>query len=302
MPELRLVPVSGPPIDVVKDPTMVGRDPSCDIVVTDGSVSRRHARLERRAGEWWVVDQGSANGTYLNSLRIAEQALQTGQELRFGALAYRVETGADPEATVATPVLDGRLRHAAGAVQAPAAAAAARPRRRCRRRPERPAAVPPPPPLPHAAATPPPPAERRRARGSAPARRPARRSRRCRPAPRPAKKGTLAPVLGRHRLLRLPAAGRCSWSASSAAASTWRPRRGRPRPRRGSARCGEPDRRGRRRPQPRLPRPADPGGDAGARHARSRRSTDATFLSRSVENDRAVLKGVLTGGPRRSRS
>ena len=105
MATLRLVPVSGQPIDVVKDQTVVGRDPSCEIVVADGSVSRRHARLELRGGIWWVVDQGSANGTYLNSLRIAEQALRNGQELRFGALAFRVDLKEDPEATVATPVL-----------------------------------------------------------------------------------------------------------------------------------------------------------------------------------------------------
>jgi FHA domain len=83
---------------------VVGRDPSCEIVVADGSVSRKHARLEQRAGIWWVVDQGSANGTYLNSLRIAEQALRNGQELRFGALAYRVDLKEDPEATVSTPL------------------------------------------------------------------------------------------------------------------------------------------------------------------------------------------------------
>ena len=104
MASLRLVPVSGQPIDVVKDQSVVGRDPSCEIVVSDGSVSRRHARIERRAAAWWVVDQGSANGTYLNSLRIAEQALKHGQELRFGALAFRVDLKEDPEATVATPI------------------------------------------------------------------------------------------------------------------------------------------------------------------------------------------------------
>jgi len=105
MATLRLVPVSGQPIDVIHDQSVVGRDPSCEIVVADGSVSRKHARLERRAGAWWAIDQGSANGTYVNSLRIAEQALKNGQELRFGALAFRVELKEDPEATVATPIV-----------------------------------------------------------------------------------------------------------------------------------------------------------------------------------------------------
>ena len=59
--------------------------------------------LEKRVGtgEWWVVDQGSANGTYVNSLKIAETTLKNGQELRFGALSFRVDMQGDPDATVA---------------------------------------------------------------------------------------------------------------------------------------------------------------------------------------------------------
>jgi hypothetical protein len=105
MASLRLVPVSGDPIEVTRDQSLVGRDPSCEVVVTDGSVSRRHARLEKRGGAWFVVDQGSANGTYINSLKVAEHPLKNGQELRFGALAFRVDLREDPEATMATPVL-----------------------------------------------------------------------------------------------------------------------------------------------------------------------------------------------------
>lgn len=105
MASLRLVPVSGEPIEVTRDQSLVGREPSCEIVVSDGSVSRRHARLERRGATWFVVDQGSANGTYVNSLKVAEHALKNGQELRFGALAFRVDLLEDPEATVAQPIL-----------------------------------------------------------------------------------------------------------------------------------------------------------------------------------------------------
>lgn len=140
MSTLRLVPVSGQPIDVVRDQSVVGRDPVCEIVVSDGSVSRKHARLELRAGIWWVVDQGSANGTYLNSLRIAEQALKNGQELRFGALAFRVDLKDDPEATVATPLL---ADDSATVMAVPDPPATPRP------------AAPPPPPLPKPAAPPP---------------------------------------------------------------------------------------------------------------------------------------------------
>jgi len=103
MAMLRLVPASGSPIEVTRDQVVVGRDPAGDVVLPDGSVSRRHARIERRGTSWAVVDQGSANGTFLDSRRVAEEVLHHGQELRFGALSFRVEIEGeeDPGATVA---------------------------------------------------------------------------------------------------------------------------------------------------------------------------------------------------------
>jgi hypothetical protein len=99
MAALRLVPTSGAaPIDVSVDSALVGREPTCDVVVSDGSVSRKHARLERRGEDWAVVDQGSANGTFVDSQRIVETVLRSGQELRFGAIPFTVEiTGAEDD-------------------------------------------------------------------------------------------------------------------------------------------------------------------------------------------------------------
>jgi hypothetical protein len=114
MSVLRLVPVIGDDLVVDQDRAVVGREPTCDVVIEHGSVSRKHAVLERRAGGWFVVDQGSANGTFLDSVRVAEGGLRQGQELRFGAAAFRVELSAGdeagatvltsaPEATLLTP-------------------------------------------------------------------------------------------------------------------------------------------------------------------------------------------------------
>ena len=54
-----------------------------------------------------VVDQGSANGTFVDSQRVIESALSNGQELRFGAIAHRVEIEAAEEDTGATIVTGG---------------------------------------------------------------------------------------------------------------------------------------------------------------------------------------------------
>ena len=106
MAVLRLVPAAGAAIQVEKDQAIVGREPACDVFVNDGSVSRRHARLERRGAAWFVVDQGSANGTYLDSQRVSDALLRPGQELRFGAVPFKVELlGGVPsaEGTVMAP-------------------------------------------------------------------------------------------------------------------------------------------------------------------------------------------------------
>jgi hypothetical protein len=91
MANLRLVPATGEAVEITKDDALVGRDPGCDIVLADGSVSRRHSRIQKRGLDWAVVDQGSANGTFVDSQRVAEATLKNGQELRFGAVAYKVE-------------------------------------------------------------------------------------------------------------------------------------------------------------------------------------------------------------------
>src|SRR5687768_12394637 len=97
MAVLRLVPSQGPPIplEITQDVAVVGREPTCDVVVSDGSVSRKHATIERRGESWALVDQGSANGTFVDSQRVTDVVLRNGQELGFGAMADRVEIEAD---------------------------------------------------------------------------------------------------------------------------------------------------------------------------------------------------------------
>jgi adenylate cyclase len=51
----------------------IGRAPSNQVVLTDDKVSRRHAVIHAQdVDEYWLVDLGSSNGTYLNGRRVAQ--------------------------------------------------------------------------------------------------------------------------------------------------------------------------------------------------------------------------------------
>jgi len=82
-----------------KSPTRVGRGADSQIVLEGDSVSRRHAHLERRAGAWYVVDDGSTNGTYVNEEQISrEQLLVNGDRIKVGPSILKFLSGADAEA------------------------------------------------------------------------------------------------------------------------------------------------------------------------------------------------------------
>ena len=74
IPTIELDPASGPPIDAIAidapASTVVGRTQDCDIVLDHASVSRRHALIQSRETGWYVTDQGSHNGVFVNSMRI----------------------------------------------------------------------------------------------------------------------------------------------------------------------------------------------------------------------------------------
>jgi hypothetical protein len=82
--------------------TAVGRDASCEVVLTESVISRQHMRIERR-GETWILKNLSANGTLVNRKPADEVVLADGDEIRLGAktrLRFIVET--------VTPVVGGR--------------------------------------------------------------------------------------------------------------------------------------------------------------------------------------------------
>lgn len=70
----------------------IGRNPNASIYVEDDFVSGNHAMLTFRGRAWFVEDQGSTNGTYVNGHRIERPvALSFGDELTIGRVRMRLE-------------------------------------------------------------------------------------------------------------------------------------------------------------------------------------------------------------------
>jgi DNA-binding winged helix-turn-helix (wHTH) protein len=51
----------------------LGRDDSCEVVVADRQVSRRHAKIDRRGGKTYIQDLASKNGTWVNGVPVKEE-------------------------------------------------------------------------------------------------------------------------------------------------------------------------------------------------------------------------------------
>lgn len=72
----------------------IGRAPGNDVVINDARVSRMHAGLEWNGSGFTLRDLDSANGTFVNSQRLAESArlLRDGDEITLGAqtLVYEI--------------------------------------------------------------------------------------------------------------------------------------------------------------------------------------------------------------------
>ena len=57
------------------EPITIGRDPSCEMALASPDVSRRHCRLQLVAGEVFVTDLRSTNGTYVDGKKIEDSVL-----------------------------------------------------------------------------------------------------------------------------------------------------------------------------------------------------------------------------------
>jgi len=67
-----------------EDVNTVGRHPNADVFLDDVTVSRRHAEIIRKNGQFTLTDLGSLNGSYYQGQPVESQVLENQAELQIG--------------------------------------------------------------------------------------------------------------------------------------------------------------------------------------------------------------------------
>jgi pilus assembly protein CpaF len=70
---------------------LIGRHHTCDVMLANPRVSRRHARLVFRDAKWIVQDLQSTNGTVVNGTRVGRCELRPGDCLVLGDEYLRID-------------------------------------------------------------------------------------------------------------------------------------------------------------------------------------------------------------------
>src|ERR1700686_5492420 len=101
----QLVPLEGgPPLEVLKDMTLFGRDEDCDVRLDHKSVSKLHCVIVKTDGLLLLRDLGSTNGTRVNGTRVRRACLLPNDQVSIAHYKFRVYLG--PDALPATHAVE----------------------------------------------------------------------------------------------------------------------------------------------------------------------------------------------------
>jgi pSer/pThr/pTyr-binding forkhead associated (FHA) protein len=76
-PEGRIEPITA-------DEFTIGRERDNHLIVLDSRVSRHHVRVVREAEGYFLVDNDSANGTWIDNRKVTRQRLREGDKIQLG--------------------------------------------------------------------------------------------------------------------------------------------------------------------------------------------------------------------------
>src|SRR5688572_6463852 len=77
-------PDRGESVRLTDQPVSFGSSPSCDLVLTDKTVSRKHLQAELHGDEVVMIDSGSTNGTFIQGSRFEKIVIGFGSEVKLG--------------------------------------------------------------------------------------------------------------------------------------------------------------------------------------------------------------------------
>ena len=78
-------PLRGTTLPLGSSAVLIGRAPSCTLVLDDDYSSSRHARFFPQGGQWLVEDLGSTNGTFLGEVKVQQPTpVAPGAQVRIG--------------------------------------------------------------------------------------------------------------------------------------------------------------------------------------------------------------------------
>ncbi|MEP6707183.1 MAG: sigma 54-interacting transcriptional regulator [Pyrinomonadaceae bacterium] len=90
----RLVAISGrltgATFFLAEEEIVIGRETSATVCIADGSVSRRHSRIQKQGDEFVLSDLESLNGTFINGVPVKTRALMHGDRVRVGDSQFLV--------------------------------------------------------------------------------------------------------------------------------------------------------------------------------------------------------------------
>jgi len=86
-------------VNLGEDEITIGRSVGNTVVAVDKAISRQHAVIRKTPKGFVLVDNSSANGTFVNGARVIDRTLEHGDVIRIGSLVLRYDSSPDPAAT-----------------------------------------------------------------------------------------------------------------------------------------------------------------------------------------------------------